>query len=185
MFLEMEILLLSMMIANHLKKPLQSHYKASTSGKNTLIMLIIGFIKIEMLKLIVNYGPMPMKSWFMDNLDNVLQKAAVIVTEKIEGSGKLIESQQPLVDDLVLSFFQLRNTDISKEETLHLKEIADYVDSVVKGDDRLDKLQVLRELRFKLGEPRLGMTRHEQVYEYVKLKQAAKKFTQQAQAMEE
>jgi len=120
----------------------------------------------------------------MDKLDEVLSKATVIVKNNIDPVGQ-VENQQPLADELVLSFFQLRNTDISKEDVNQLKEISEYVDLVVKGDDKLDKLQVLRELRYKLGDPPLGMTKLNQVYQYVRLKQAAKKYATEAQAMEE
>jgi len=121
----------------------------------------------------------------MDKIDDVLSKATVIVRENIDPSSKLVEDQQPLVDELVLSFFQLNGHDLSKEEVPHLKEIADYVNETAKTEDRLDKLQVLREIRFKLGEPEIGMKRHEQVYQYIRLKQAAKKYAVEAQAMEE
>jgi hypothetical protein len=120
----------------------------------------------------------------MDKIDDVLSKATVIVTNQIDSNKELIEDQKPLVDELVLSFFQLRNSDITKDDVSHLKEIADYVDSVAKTKDRLDKLQVLREIRYKLGEPELGTKRHDQVYQYIRLKQVSKKYAQQAQAME-
>lgn len=118
----------------------------------------------------------------MDKLDDALSNATVIVKEAIDPEP--IEDQKPLPDEFVLAFFNLRNTDISKDDIVHIKEIADYVDSVTKGNERLDKLQVLRELRFKLGDPPLGMSKLNQVHQYVKLKQAAQKYADEALAME-
>jgi len=118
-----------------------------------------------------------------DKLDEALDKAVVIVKKDIDPVGQ-IENQKPLADELVLSFFQLRNSDLTKDEVLHLKEISDYLNHEAKTKDTLDKLQVLREIRFKLGEPEIGMKRHEQVYQYIRLKQAAKKYSAEAQAME-
>jgi hypothetical protein len=119
----------------------------------------------------------------MNDLDDVLDKATVIVKNDIDPNGQ-IENQKPLPDELVFSFFQVRNADLSKEEVNHLKEISDYLNGEVKANDRLDKLQLLREIRFRLGEPSIGLKRHEQVYQYIKLKQASKKYAQEAQAME-
>lgn len=120
----------------------------------------------------------------MNDLDNALEKATVIVKKDVDPVGQ-IEDQEPLVDELVLTFFQLRGKDISKEETKQLNEIAEYVKSVAKSDDSLDKLNVLREIRFKLGEPNFGQKKHDQVYQYIRLKQAAKKYAAEAQSMEE
>jgi len=120
----------------------------------------------------------------MDKLDEAISNATVIVKKDIDPVGQ-IENQQPLPNELMLAFFQLRGTDISKDDTLHLKEISEYVDSVSKTEDRLDKLQVLRDIRFKLGEPEIGQKRHDQVYQYIRLKQAAKKYSDEAMAMEE
>jgi hypothetical protein len=89
------------------------------------------------------------------------------------------------VDELVLTFFQLRGTDISKDDIAQLKEISDYVDSVAKSKDSLDRLNVLRDIRFKLGAPEMGTKRHNQVFQYIKLKQASQKYKAEAESMEE
>ena len=120
----------------------------------------------------------------MDKLDEALSNATIILKKDIDSSEQ-IEDQKPLADEMVLSFFQLRGSDVSKDDVEQLKAISDYVNEVAKTEDTLDKLQVLREIRFKLGEPELGQKRHQQVYQYIKLKQAAKKYTAEAQAMEE
>lgn len=120
----------------------------------------------------------------MNDLDKALSNATIIVREEIDPSSKLIENQEPLADELVLSFFQLMGSDLSKDDVSRLKEISDYVNSVSKTEDRLDKLQVLRDIRFRLGEPEIGTKRHDQVYQYIKLKKAAQKYATEAEAME-
>lgn len=120
----------------------------------------------------------------MDKLDEALGNATVIVKNDIDPVGQ-IENQKPLADELVLSFFQLRGDELSKDTILRLDEISKYLDEVAKTSDTLDKLQVLRDIRFRLGEPEIGVKRYDQVYQYIKLKQAAKKYTAEAEAMEE
>jgi hypothetical protein len=121
----------------------------------------------------------------MDKLDSALEKATVLVAKDIDPAEGPIENQEPLVDELVLTFFQLRGMDLSKSDLEQLNEISEYVKSQAKSDDSLDKLQVLRDIRFKLGAPEFGMKRHDQVFQYIKLKQAAKKYTTEAESMEE
>jgi hypothetical protein len=118
-----------------------------------------------------------------DKLNDALEKATIIVRENIDPTEKLHEDK-PLVDELVLSFFQLRNSDLSKDDVNHLDAISQYLTESAKTEDRLDKLQILREIRFKLGEPEIGQKRHDQVYQYIRLKQAAQKYSAEAQAME-
>lgn len=119
------------------------------------------------------------------DVDSVLSKATIIVKHGVDPTSEKVDDDRPMPDELVTSFFQIRDADLSKNDTEALNKISEYVKEMAKSEDPIDRLNVLREIKFKLGDPELGVKKFQQVYQYIKLKQAAKKYTTEAMAMEE
>jgi hypothetical protein len=116
------------------------------------------------------------------SLDDALANATIKINQEMGEPEGFIDTDAPVADELVASFFQLNPHDLSKADVDKINVINDYVKT--KGEDRLDVLNSLRELRFKLGDPAMGTSKLHQVYEYVKLRLESQKFADQAQAME-
>ena len=81
------------------------------------------------------------------------------------------------------AYFKLNKNDITTKDIQKLNEIYSYA-KVQTGDDKeVGILQVLRELRFRLGEPK-GMSEIDHLHKYISLKSQAKKLRDEVGAME-
>jgi hypothetical protein len=86
-------------------------------------------------------------------------------------------------NDLMVAYFKLNKNDITTKDIQKLNEIYSYA-KVQTGDDKeLGILEVLRELRFRLGEPK-GMSEVDHLHKYITLKSQAKKLRDEVGAME-
>lgn len=62
----------------------------------------------------------------------------------------------------------------TNEEQKQLKDIWQYLQETTKDDLDSERLMALRHLETRLGAPRLGQTRLQQIYQYIKLDKEVK-----------
>jgi len=85
--------------------------------------------------------------------------------------------------DLMMSYFKLDKNGIDKKGIQKLNEIYNYAKTQTGDNGELGIVQVLRELRFRLGEPK-GMSEVDHLHKYITLKGEAKKMRAEVEAME-
>lgn len=90
--------------------------------------------------------------------------------------------EQSLADPMYMSMLEVEEP--SKKDIEMIEYIKKYVDSQVKNDSTLEPYNVLKDIKFRIGAPRMGENKLSQIHRYVKLRSEAKLLNQQAQDME-
>ena len=86
---------------------------------------------------------------------------------------------QPVVDPMLTGFFRINNSDITNKDKAKLEEISEYVSEY--GDEKLD---VLRDLRFRMGHPSMGVSEIDHFHKYIRVRNSIKRQEQELKAME-
>ena len=90
-------------------------------------------------------------------------------------------SESMLVDPILKGFFRINENELSQKDRSRLDEINDFL-----GDDSdFDKLGVLKDIRYKLGSPRLGTSEIDHIHRYVRIKNSIKQKEAELLSMEE
>lgn len=89
----------------------------------------------------------------------------------------------PVGSDLLMSFFKVNPNELNKKTIEQLNEIYSYAKAQTGSDDEMGILQVVRNIRFRLGEPK-GLSEIDHIHNYIALKSQAKSLETKAQAME-
>lgn len=123
--------------------------------------------------------------------DDILSDATVIVRNKVSPSPsdtpteRADSSDAPMVNnDLMMSFFKLSPPDMNQKMNEKLAEIYQFASSAAEDGDEFGILEVLRDVKYRLGAPSVGMSDVEHVYQYVKLRDNARRLDARAKAME-
>jgi len=120
-------------------------------------------------------------------VSDALAKATVKVIQKAENVANeqgIEVTTLPQADGLMTSFFKL-DSNASKKTIEQLNEIKEWAKSKAETEDELELVGVLKDLRFRLGAPKVGENPVDQFHRYIKLRKTAEEFANQAKAMEE
>lgn len=86
-------------------------------------------------------------------------------------------------NDLMVAFFKMRPEDITQGVNEKLSDIYDWASE--KGESEVDILNILKDVKYRLGAPSLGMTDLEHVHTYIKLRSQAERSELKAKLMEQ
>ncbi len=104
----------------------------------------------------------------------------VIKSAPLEGS---VLERNDIADPQLSSFFNLNPNDVSTQEKTKMREIRAYLDS--QTEDETQQWMMLKDLRYKLGTPQLGLSNVDQIHKYIRFRQAAMDNEQKAKALEQ
>ena len=125
--------------------------------------------------------------YFVMDVKEALDSASVIIRTKVQPTPTAqtsdVSDSVGMQNGLMTSFFKVNINELNKKDIQKLNEIYDYARNQTGDDEELGIVQTLRNIRFRLGEPK-GLSEIDHIYNYIRLKQEAKKLTGQAQAME-
>lgn len=124
------------------------------------------------------------------NVKDALSSAATKITVKHTGGGNT--DGEAVTDNVVMdnsdgimgSFFRVNPNELSQTKSNQLNYIYDWASDQTGDGDELDVLGVLKDLKFRLGSPRVGVNDIEHMYKYIKLRQSASNSINKAKAME-
>jgi hypothetical protein len=119
---------------------------------------------------------------------DALSKATVKVVQKNQDTPTTqtsdVSDSVGLGNSLMMAFFKLNPNETDKKTLQKLNQIYDYARDQTGDDEELGIVQTLRNIRFRLGEPK-GLSEVDHIYNYITLKKEAKKLQAEAQALEE
>lgn len=92
-----------------------------------------------------------------------------------------VTTESNLVDPILKGFFRLDEANISSQDRDRLNEINDFL-----GDlDGMERIKALKDIRYKLGTPGLGMSDLQSVHKYVRIKNSIKQKETELLSMEQ
>ena len=105
------------------------------------------------------------------------------ITVKSEpvAEGNIIQ-RDDAVDPGMLQFFNLSENDLSKSEKYKMREIKDYI--ISQSKDEFESWQLLRDIKYRLGTPQLGISYIDHIHKYIKLRNAVAQSEEQLKDME-
>lgn len=104
------------------------------------------------------------------------------ITIKVVPEPATSLGMETLTDQDIISYFGLNPNDLSSEEKKQVNEIASWLTD--KGETRIQKLQELKSMRYKLGSPTLGNSEITHIHKYIRLKQAVQEHEAELKTME-
>ncbi len=111
-----------------------------------------------------------------------MQNEAIIVkvNQSVMGSDP-INTQS--IDPMLSQFFRLNESEVTNSDRSKLSEIDEYVNSIAK--DEMDKVSILKDLRYKLGHPKMGVSEVAHLHRYIRVKNSIKSQEASLMAMEQ
>lgn len=88
---------------------------------------------------------------------------------------------QPVVDPMLTGFFRLNPNEISNSDKAKLDEINSYLSDV---DDEMERVAILKDMRFKMGHPSIGTSELEHFHKYIRIRNSIKQQEAQLKALE-
>jgi hypothetical protein len=122
--------------------------------------------------------------------DTILSNAVIKVKGRVEGTPssnpELVDpnSGSTQVDPMVTSFFKLDELSLTNAQKEKINEISDWAKQKSDGEP-LNYMNVLRDIRFRLGATPIGRSDLDIVHQYVRLRASAQKLLDQAKVMEQ
>ena len=118
-------------------------------------------------------------------VSTALENAAVKVVNKIDPpitsqAEDVGESQ--MGNDLMSAFFKLNPAELNEEVNRKLSEI--YKWAAERGKTEIDIVNILKDVKYRLGAPSPGITHIDHIYNYTKLRSLAVSAETKAKAME-
>lgn len=107
------------------------------------------------------------------------------ITVKVKQSinqSNPINIQSGMVDPILKGFFRLNDSEITNSDKDKLSEINSYLGEF---DDEMDKIMALKDIRFRLGSPQLGVKELDHVHKYIRIRNSIKQQETQLKAMEQ
>lgn len=119
-------------------------------------------------------------------LSQAMQSASVRVTGRAMPATVLTDAEQTSQpSSLVTSFLRMDGRGLSKKQTDQVNEIYEYATQRAGTEEELKVLEVLRDIKYRMGAPSLDETHLNQLHRYVRLRSLAAQYDAQAQAMEQ
>lgn len=96
--------------------------------------------------------------------------------------GDSFVSDQPLPSPILTGFFRLNPVEMTKADRAKVDEI----DAYLAGEESdIDKIAKLKDIRFRLGSPRIGTKEIDHVLRYIKIRKSIQQKEAEAMAMEQ
>lgn len=108
-------------------------------------------------------------------MSDLTDSATIIVKQKYESPR--VDIQQSPGIPLMQSFFNIQIPD--NAQVAQMQEIYDWARSVVETDDELEILRTIKDARYRLADSSLSA-----IHRYARLRQLARSYEVEAQAME-
>ena len=103
----------------------------------------------------------------------MIDEQEIKMTPEVEPSNEAIQDSQETTEPSMVflnDWFELTALDRkSVENNERIRYIYDFVKNTVGKNDPYSIFQYLRDVSYKLGAPRLGMSKLQHIYQYVKL----------------
>ena len=119
-------------------------------------------------------------------LSQALQSASIKVSNRAIPATVLTDAEdtaQP--SSLVTSFLRMDGRGLSKKQTDQVNEIYEYAVNKAGTEEEMKVLEVLRDIKYRMGAPSLDETHLNQLHRYVRLRSLAANYDAQAKAMEQ
>lgn len=116
------------------------------------------------------------------DVTTALNNATNIVRQKFDPDPAILTdgNGDPSVNSLVSSFFNIPNA--TNKDNEKMQEISEWVGQRAKTD--FEFVNILKDIRFRLGTPKIGMSTIDNIYKYVRIRREAESMENQAKAME-
>lgn len=85
------------------------------------------------------------------------------------------------IDPILKGFFRVDESSLTNKQREKIEEISDYLGEI----SDLEKIQILKDIRYKLGSPRLGISEADNIHKYIKIKNSIKEKESELLSMEE
>lgn len=108
--------------------------------------------------------------------------SATIRTEATQATPTDMMSKDSPVDDLMVSYFRLNPNNINNKTLEKINEIGQWVRS--KAKDEIDIIKTLKDIKYRLGSPKLGVSDIDHLYTYITLRRQSESAEMRAKAME-
>ena len=123
------------------------------------------------------------------DIQEALSKAVITIDNKVnptplpkDSSPNKVENNK--ANDLMGAFFKVNPYDMTQKTSEKMDLIYEFAKEKAGSDSELEIVNVLRDIKFKMGAPRGLITNIDNMYKYVRLRQRAKDLEVQAKAME-
>jgi len=119
-------------------------------------------------------------------VSDALAQATTKIRAKVDSTATLTPAtltdgtNMPTIDPIVSSFFDISAP--NEKQAQKLSDIFEYAKGQAESD--MDLVNVLRDIRYRLGSPSLGQSLLDKIHTYVRLRLEARKLDTQAKAME-
>lgn len=88
---------------------------------------------------------------------------------------------QPTTDPMLTNFFGINNLEVTNADRVKLSEVEDYLSDI---EDPMEKVTALKDMRFRMGAPRLGTSELEHFHKYVRIRNSIKSKEAELKALE-
>jgi hypothetical protein len=95
--------------------------------------------------------------------------------------GEMI-NERPIANDLMVRYFRLNPNNITQSNLEKINEIGEWVKS--KTDSEMEMVKMLKDIKYRLGSPKLGMSDIDHIYTYIALRRQSESLESQAKSME-
>ena len=124
------------------------------------------------------------------DVKEALTKATITIGEKVDPTPLPKDSTPSKVEisksnDLMGAFFKVNPREMTQKTGEKMDLIYEYAKDQAGSDSEFEIVNVLRDLKFRLGAPRGLISNIDNIYKYVRLRGQAKTITSQAKAMEQ
>lgn len=89
--------------------------------------------------------------------------------------------EKPVVNTMLKGFFRLNDAEITNADKSKLDEIDAYLGEY---ESEMDKVMALKDLRFRLGSPQLGMSELNHFHKYIRIRNSMKQQEAELKALE-
>lgn len=109
------------------------------------------------------------------------EEITVKVKQSVTSSSQNPTINTPHDDPILTGFFRLNPTEITNTDRSKLSEINDYLSD---SENEMDKVMRLKDIRYRLGHPKMGVSELEHVHKYIRIRNSIARQEAQAKALE-
>lgn len=96
----------------------------------------------------------------------------VTIKSAVQGTPEVETTPDPL-DPMIVNYFSLNPNDVEASDKTKIKDIEAYL-LEVGGDDPIKRMQILRDVRSRVGTPMLGHSQIDLIHRHMMLTRALK-----------
>lgn len=124
------------------------------------------------------------------DVQEALTKATVTISNKVNPMPQPRDSTPNAVEnnranELIGAFFKVDPYKATQKTSEKMDLIYEYAKEKAGSDDEFAVVNVLRDIKFRMGAPKGLITNIDNMYKYVRLRQRASEMESQAKAMEQ